>query len=101
MPVLQHISHMGMRDVGFAASDLCLQPCTPFSSQVLGVLTACSEYDELPVRHNEDVINTQLARQVGPGLCSHTHADAVAAVVGANVLGCMQQQQRTMHACTS
>jgi hypothetical protein len=31
---------------------------------VLDVLTSCSEYDELPVRHNEDVINTQLARQV-------------------------------------
>lgn len=33
-------------------------------AQVLDVLTSCSEYDELPVRHNEDVLNTQLARQV-------------------------------------
>lgn len=28
------------------------------------MLTSCSEYDELPVRHNEEVLNTQLARQV-------------------------------------
>jgi hypothetical protein len=28
------------------------------------VLTGASEYDELPVRHNEDVLNTQLAREV-------------------------------------
>lgn len=34
------------------------------TSQVLDVLTGASEYDELPVRHNEDVLNTQLAREV-------------------------------------
>jgi hypothetical protein len=33
--------------------------------QVLDVLCGASEYDELPVRHNEDVLNTQLAQQVG------------------------------------
>lgn len=32
--------------------------------QVLDVLSTASEYDELPVRHNEDVLNTQLAQQV-------------------------------------
>lgn len=35
--------------------------------QVLDVLCGASEYDELPVRHNEDVLNTQLAQQVGWG----------------------------------
>eukprot|EP00882_Tetradesmus_deserticola_P026910 GHRQ01029731.1.p1 GENE.GHRQ01029731.1~~GHRQ01029731.1.p1 ORF type:complete len:372 (+),score=180.37 GHRQ01029731.1:361-1476(+) len=38
-------------------------------AQVLGVLTSCSEYDELPVRHNEDVLNAQLARQVRRAGC--------------------------------
>lgn len=32
--------------------------------QVLEVLCGASEYDELPVRHNEDMLNTQLAKQV-------------------------------------
>lgn len=32
------------------------------------MLCGASEYDELPVRHNEDVLNSQLAQQV----CSHT-----------------------------
>lgn len=35
--------------------------------QVLDVLCGASEYDELPVRHNEDVLNTQLAQQVCVG----------------------------------
>jgi hypothetical protein len=39
--------------------------CCCCCCQVLDVLCASSEYDELPVRHNEDVLNTQLARQVG------------------------------------
>lgn len=33
--------------------------------QVLEVLCACSEYDELPVRHNEDRINAELSKEVG------------------------------------
>lgn len=45
------------------SSTVPLLPLLP-PPQVLDVLTSCSEYDELPVRHNEDVLNTQLARQV-------------------------------------
>jgi hypothetical protein len=33
------------------------------------VLCSCSEYDELPVRHNEDRINAELSKEVGPGPC--------------------------------
>ena len=32
--------------------------------QVLGVLCAASEYDEMPVRHNEDKLNATLAQEV-------------------------------------
>ena len=37
---------------------------SPRSSQVLGVLCAASEYDEMPVRHNEDKLNAALAHDV-------------------------------------
>ena len=33
-------------------------------AQVLGLLCAVAEYDELPVRHNEDKLNTTLAGAV-------------------------------------
>jgi hypothetical protein len=33
-------------------------------AQVLGVLCAAAEYDELPVRHNEDKLNLALAGEV-------------------------------------
>jgi len=33
--------------------------------QLAGVLCAAAEYDELPVRHNEDKLNAELANQVG------------------------------------
>jgi hypothetical protein len=33
--------------------------------QLTGVLCAAAEYDELPVRHNEDKLNAELANQVG------------------------------------
>lgn len=33
-------------------------------SQVLGVLCAAFEYDEMPVRHNEDKLNAALAQEV-------------------------------------
>lgn len=33
-------------------------------AQVLGVLCAACEYDELPVRHNEDKLNAALAQDV-------------------------------------
>ena len=32
--------------------------------QLLGVLCGVAEYDELPVRHNEDKVNAELARQI-------------------------------------
>ena len=32
--------------------------------QLLGILCGVAEYDELPVRHNEDKVNAELARQV-------------------------------------
>ena len=32
----------------------------------MGALCGVSEYDELPVRHNEDSLNMGLSQQVGP-----------------------------------
>jgi len=48
-----------------------LPPYAPSPVQVLDVLCGASEYDELPVRHNEDVLNTQLAREVRPTPALH------------------------------
>lgn len=48
----------GLMAAAFRGRDLGLQ-------QVLEVLCCCSEYDELPVRHNEDKINAELSKEVG------------------------------------
>ena len=33
------------------------------SDELLKVLTDCREFAEMPVRHNEDLLNTELAKQ--------------------------------------
>jgi hypothetical protein len=77
---------------------LYVHAAPPPLHQVLGVLTSCSEYNELPVRHNEDVLNTQLARQVsaqqlgsGPAVLRDIRYFSVAAV--ATVSAAVHQQQ--------
>jgi activating signal cointegrator complex subunit 3 len=37
---------------------------------LLHVLCGVAEYDELPVRHNEDKVNAELAQQVKPTPCT-------------------------------
>ena len=39
-------------------------PRAPLLLQVLGLLCSVAEYDEMPVRHNEDKLNTTLAEAV-------------------------------------
>lgn len=41
-----------------------LQDCSVCMFQVLHVLCGVAEYDELPVRHNEDKINTTMSGDV-------------------------------------
>ena len=33
------------------------------SDELLKILTDCKEFAEMPVRHNEDLLNTELAKQ--------------------------------------
>lgn len=43
---------------------LTFPPCRPCAQALLPVLCAAAEYDELPVRHNEDRLNVILAQSV-------------------------------------
>ena len=59
--MLPHIVHSCESSI---SSVSLWSPFTRAAMQVLQVLCGVAEYDELPVRHNEDKINTTLAGEV-------------------------------------
>ena len=51
--------------------DSCLGANTT-SDELLKILTDCKEFAEMPVRHNEDLLNTELAKQCPVQLNAYT-----------------------------